>query len=121
MATVDRIERGISNSVLRMPYAFAWLDCGHSAKEAPVGTQVDCPRCHQQVAAVAELRAALAIPGLVSHTRMRPWCGENQVHVYRHAPESPTGVLHLLTVEDGPEVQALLRGGLSPLSPTEPR
>ena len=34
---------------------------------------------------------------------------------------SPTGALLLLTVEETPEVAAMLRGQLSPLSPTERR
>ena len=66
------------------------------------------------------LRQAVA-EGRVSHSRAGTGLYRGALLVYEHKPESPTGVLLLCAVDDTPEAAAILRGPLSPLSPTEPR
>jgi hypothetical protein len=139
---------GFSNSHLRIPFAYAQTKCGHGVKSeqrpkpAPagyvpdptlpgtpcfgyedilpaIGAEVECERCDWQVTSIAQLKTAIAA-GIVSHSRAdRHWAG--RIHVYRYDKTSPTGVMHLLSLDETPEACAVLRGGLSPLSPTERR
>jgi hypothetical protein len=108
----------------------AYLECTHCVKDAAIGSEVACEDCTRQEKAVEILRAGLAA-GIVSHTRAdrneyaaayRRKAGQHaQITVYRYDSKSPTGVLALCGVEETEEVKALLRGALSPLSPTESR
>lgn len=68
-----------------------------------------------------ELEAAIA-QGIISHSRAARFGDPNRVDVYQYDKESPTGVRHFMSLypEDA-EAMALLRRGLSPLSPTERR
>lgn len=66
-----------------------------------------------------ELREHVAA-GIVSHSRASRF-SQGYLDIYRRATDSPTGVFHLMSIKDCPEAAAILRGGLSPLSPTEPR
>jgi hypothetical protein len=107
---------------------WASLDCGHSVnigkweqvKTAAVGQELECFWCVEYTRALAELRDALAA-GIVSHSRAGDRLSRGSVHVYRRESKSPTGVRLLVTIQETAEVLALLRGGLSPLSPTEAR
>ena len=65
---------------------------------------------------VATLRALLAQGG-ISHSRSR----YHAIHVYRYDSASPSGFMLAGSFDDRPEITNLLRGGLSPLSPTEAR
>ena len=56
--------------------------------------------------------------GEVAHTRMRR-IGGPVVCVYGRDVNSPTGVTCLAILDDDSETASILRGGLSPLSPTE--
>ena len=58
--------------------------------------------------------------GKISHTRFRSWCRVGVVYVYERDLTSPTGVqLWGSFDEDTPGLDVILKGGLSPLSPTE--
>jgi len=73
-------------------------------------------------AKVADLKEILETAGkFISYTRYRNWCGQGVIYVYRYDTGSPSGVSLLASYPDRPEITNLLRGGLSPLSPTEPR
>lgn len=121
MATVLELKHG-------RVMDYAPLDCGHSVNVGPwqavktvtVGEEIACEWCASYAADLATLRAALAA-GIVSHSRAGDRLARGSVHVYQYEPKSPTGVILLVTLTETPEVIALLRGGLSPLSPTEPR
>jgi len=67
-----------------------------------------------------DLRAAIAA-GIITHSRARSWCRQNLIYVYQRNPESPTGVTLYETFPESAELDSILRGGLSPLSPTERR
>lgn len=94
------------------------LPNAHNAADqiTKIGDVVDCERCDWQAKGLAELKMLIA-SGTLSHSRWR----NGSVHGYRYEPTSPTGVLIAVTLDETPEALALLRGGLSPLSPTEPR
>lgn len=102
---------------------YSTLTCGHSHEDAAIGETVHCEECVHQARGVFLLKAALAA-GVVSHTRAQA-NGRDQLTgrlaVYRREPTSPTGVYSVCGVEETDEVRALLKGGLSPLSPTEGR
>jgi hypothetical protein len=75
-----------------------------------------------------KVRAALLSPDY-SHSRARRWCGQTVVSVYHHAPQSPSGVLHVAGTYEA-EYESVLRelraegiapAWAGPLSPTEPR
>lgn len=99
----------------------AILSCGHSAKDAAIGETVHCDECAHDERAMVILRDALA-KGVVSHSRANR-NGRDEltgsITVYRREPTSPTGVYSLCGMTETPEVRALLKDGLSPLSPTE--
>ena len=59
--------------------------------------------------------------GLISHTRAGDRLYRGTILVYRHDSTSPSMVRLLGVVADTPEATAILRGSLSPLSPTEAR
>ena len=117
--TVARIQHSRDNSPWRLPVAWAVLDCGHTAKEQPVASAVECTDCDRQAEGLAKLREAIAA-GSISHSRASRFM-PGRIDVYRHAPDSPTGVFHFITVDDTPEAAEILRGGFAPLSPTEAR
>lgn len=68
------------------------------------------------------LEQALESPRF-SHARAKSWCGQWQVLVYHHNPESPSGVTLAASAPDDDVTEALFRkhGRPSPLSPTERR
>lgn len=68
----------------------------------------------------AALESALAAKR-VAYTRAGDRLYRGLIMVYGHDNTSPTEVVLLCVVEDTPEIAALLRGPLTPLSPTEPR
>lgn len=64
---------------------------------------------------------ALIDAGKVSHTRAGERLFRGATLIYLHDKQSPTGCTLWHAIDDCPELDALLRGGLSPLSPTERR
>ncbi len=100
------------------------LSCGHSYKDAPVGTAIVCEWCQQDRAGLTTLEEALKA-GLVSHTRCHT-CTPDSISAYRYDHKSPSGFMAIrgAHVDDTPEANALIRRYspcLSPLSPTERR
>jgi hypothetical protein len=83
-----------------------------------IGDVIECGSCDNQQQAVSILRQAIADRSL-HHTRAKSWCGSNQIHAYKLDPTSPSNFFLVVSVEDTPEVQAMLKGTLAPLSPTE--
>jgi hypothetical protein len=116
-------HHGIANDYFRSPYRLSKLECGHIQKDAEVGEVIQCQECVWYACSLFQLKAALAA-GVVSHTRANR-NGLDQltgsITVYRYEPTSPTGVYSVCGIEETDEVRALLKGGLAPLSPTEPR
>lgn len=132
--TVVSFQSGLTTSGL-MWYASAVLSCGHVssqgtswgssqtevlAKQPALGTEIDCPACEQFQKDLTELRRVVA-SGIVSHSRSKPFCGRNRILVYRYDDSSPSGFFLVLGIEERPEVLEILKGHLSPLSPTEKR
>lgn len=81
-----------------------------------IGDEIDCVQCDQKAQALIELKKAIK-SGHISHTRYK----RGYVHVYKYDKDAPKGVLLLLSVEECPELNSILKGPLAPLSPTEPR
>lgn len=129
-STVRSVEKGFSNSALRIPYTHFWLDCGHclSGYEHPdlkVGDAFECDGCARDQESIPTLREAIESPKF-THSRARP-CGHDADHktvytiyIYHRDPESPSGVY---LAAGGPEylVAPLLREArkAGALSPTE--
>lgn len=95
-------------------YAFTPNPHNPEHQTRKVGDEVDCERCRHFAEAAAAIRALDR--STLSHARLRG----GSFYVYRHAPESPSGVLACAGIEARPEAEAILREvGLAPLSPTE--
>lgn len=89
----------------------------HKAEDriTTVGDAVECPTCGHYQVAITKLRAL--DHSTVSHTRER----NSQIYVYLYDTASPTGVSLGFSIDNTKEALSLLRGSLSPLSPTEKR
>lgn len=142
--TVTKIVKSFSQPN-RWPVSWLELECGHTAKSqitgaadawpppnehddanhlARPGDSVTCTECDHYQAALEKLRAMK--PGDVQHSRFRHrdsrGFGPGDLYVYGRDPRSPTGVKLIMSIDDTPEAQELLRKlSASPLSPTEPR
>jgi hypothetical protein len=98
----------------------AHLSCGHAIKDAELGAVVICNYCKADRESLTQIAEAIKA-GIVSHSRASRFGDHDTCCVYRYDSKSPTGVLHLASCDFTPEADALLRGGLSALSPTESR
>lgn len=83
-----------------------------------MGDTVDCVRCTQYATALEKLKAALAGAVRITHTRCRR---AGRIDIYQYDATSPTGCILFMSIDETPEVNSLLTGGLAPLSPTEKR
>jgi hypothetical protein len=138
--TVAKIEKTWSNGALRWELAWAvFAGCGHSVDAVKrehqatraahddanlvlrPGDTAECDRC-PGAEEIAEAVAFTKAPGF-AHSRFRHddsrGFGPGSVFFYVRDPKSPTGVLCELSMSGSPELMAALRGGTSPLSPTE--
>lgn len=136
---VSRIVKSFSNAVIPFPVAWLELECNHtapadaefgrahddSAHRIKPGDVVDCRHCESYARSLTKLNAI--DPSTVSHTRFRAHdsrgIGSGDVYVYGRDSKSPTGCHLLMSIDDTPEVQQIIRArfGNSPLSPTESR
>lgn len=165
MARITSIQEGFRQDWSRSHWAYAKLDCGHSAEVVlkphvvecakckaqydqgsekkrgycdacgngstfyvltrdahkaedritSVGDEIECATCGYYQAALTKLRALDL--STVSHSRER----NSQIHIYLYDRTSPTGVSLGLSIDNTKEALSFLRGGRSPLSPTEKR
>jgi hypothetical protein len=138
---VTRIVRSQSNGCWPVPVSYLELECGHHHKPllrsddynlahsdanhiAGPGAILGCAACRRHMSALENLRALSASD--VSHTRFRHHdsrgFGPGSIYVYGHDDKSPTGCHLLMSIDETPEVQEILRAlRSSPLSPTERR
>jgi len=79
-----------------------------------VGDAFECVECDRDAEQTAWLKNPANLAG-IHHTRAR----YNSIYLYRLDPTSPSGFMLVRGVSATKEHEALLRGSLSPLSPTE--
>jgi len=121
-------EFHLSNSWLETKLTYARLECGHLAFVArdihtkDIPSEMPCPVCGDVDAHRARLLEWKS-NNQIAYTRAKYNHLGNYytVDVYGYNKESPTGVLLLGAVPDIPELQDILTGVLTPLSPTELR
>lgn len=105
---VERIESRGARACSCGPLLARLAECGHSVVVAHERvTEAECPLCEAVAQDVARVQRFVATPEF-SHAAYRAWCGAGMLHLYRKAPESPTGVLREFSVADCPEVRAAL-------------
>lgn len=125
---VEKAEFGVSNSWLATKFTLLKLSCGHYANWSRPGhdgsnlpTEFECDVCGDIAETIKRFRAIES----VVHTRAVPHydqCGNTTyytVNVYKLDKTSPTGVCRAMSLADIPEYAEILKGSLSPLSPTE--
>jgi hypothetical protein len=87
----------------------------HKAEDrlTKMGDVMECERCAAEAAQLEWLRALDM--STVHHTRER----YGSIYLYRLEPTSPSNFMLIGSVAPTPANEALLRGRLAPLSPTE--
>jgi hypothetical protein len=115
-------HHGQANDYFRTEYRLSVLECGHIEADAEIGATVVCKQCRYQACGIFVLKDVIA-KGVFSHTRANADGRDRLIGsmtVYRREPTSPTGVYSVCSVEETPEVLAIL-GRRPYLSPTEGR
>lgn len=93
----------------------------HRREVDAIGRSMDAMVSGPRLAAQVETLRGLLAGGGISHSRAGRGVHDHTIWVYRYDTMSPSGFMLAGGFDDRPEITALLRGGLSPLSPTEAR
>lgn len=115
---VKKLEHGVSNSWLRIPYVLAHLSCYHviGGEDLKVGDEVECNHCDQEQKTMQMLRERRKE---ILLARYRPNFGGNY-SFYRYDSKSPSGKMLFASLDANPNVEKFLNEiKCSPLSPTE--